>query len=528
MPSILLKRYPRATQNRLRFGEHGWGNWRAFVADVAKNFSLLQLLFFALFAYTFGALYQQNSLTHNLNIVFVDYDNGPIGEAVRTAYRALQRDTFPTLIERPAADFPSPPDLESSVCSIDYWAALYVSDGASDRLRGALAGGPPAQAYDRSDALTFIWNEARYSITNDALVASNLQKLSAEARVAYTTGNGTGNISSVAGADALSVLVNPWELSSVNILATTQGSRAIYNTIVIILILIQEFFYLGTINGMYAGYKIYTKIHPARIIVVRNAISLAYCLVGSLCTIGAIFAFRSGWDVGATQFGLSWMAMWLFAHLNFLTLDVFTIWLPHPYIPMALITWVILNVTSILLPFELSPAFYRVGYAMPAHEIYQILVDIWSRGCNPRLHVALPVMFAWEVASFSLSALGVFRRSHYAELEQERAAAQFQERLDAAVEFQRTRSGKLREAEAEKQSAGAAREADGDKLKRDNTEEDGELRHGLAEVISHEDRKAYRAQRRASKTCGFGPAFQVPFERLSLTDSEESAQSQNP
>jgi len=522
MWSVVRKQYPRATQNRLRFGEHGWGKGRAFLGDVAKNFSLLQLLFFALFAYTFGALFQQNSNAHNLGIVFIDYDEGPIGEAIRAAYRTLQGDTFPTLIERPATDFPTPSDLQSSVCSTDYWAALYVSDGASARLRDALAGGPPAQAYDRKKVLTFIWNEARYPVTIDGLIASNLQTLSAAARVAYTTGNGTGNISAVTTSEALSVLVSPWELSSVNIRPTTQGSRAIYNTLVIILILIQEFFYLGTINGIYAGYKVYTRIHPARIILVRNLNSLAYTLVGSLCTVGAIFAFRAGWDVGATQFGLSWMALWLFAHLNFLTLDVFTIWLPHPYVAMALITWVILNVTSILLPFELSSGFYRVGYAMPAHEIYQILVDIWSRGCNPRLHVALPVLFAWELVSFVLSALGVFRRSHYAEVEQERAAAQFQERLDTAVEFQRSRDqSRPGVADDEKITevpglgeGGAAKE----------TEEEGEVRRKLAEVISKEDKKASRNQRRASQTCGFGPAFAMPFTQLDRTDSEESGE----
>ncbi len=181
--------------------------------------------------------------------------------------------------------------------------------------------------------------EVRYSSVIDAAVATGLQTLSAAARVAYSTANGTGQVQSVSNSEALAVFADPWQLQSLNIKPTTQGSRAIYNTIVIILILIQEFFYLGTINGLSVSFSIFLKLHPSRIIVVRNLNSLSYTLVGSLCTSGAIWAFRSGWDVGGGQFMLTWIALWLFAHLNFLTLDTFTSWLPAPYVPMALIAW---------------------------------------------------------------------------------------------------------------------------------------------------------------------------------------------
>ncbi|KAL2179608.1 uncharacterized protein P884DRAFT_268009 [Thermothelomyces heterothallicus CBS 202.75] len=59
---------------------------------------------------------------------------------------------------------------------------------------------------------------------------------------------------------ALSVLAEPWRLRSVNIQPTTQGSRAIHNTVVIILILIKEFFYLGTINGLHAQLRLYARL----------------------------------------------------------------------------------------------------------------------------------------------------------------------------------------------------------------------------------------------------------------------------
>lgn len=194
----------------------------------------------------------------------------------------------------------------------------------------ALAGGSAATEYNRSDVLTYIWNEARYSATVDSTISANLQSLASAARLAYTSINGTGAMATLASTDsaAVSVFADPWQLTSVNIQPTTQGSRLIYNTLVVILILIQEFFYLGTVNALYARFKIYERLYPHRIIVYRNLISLSYTFVGSLSTTGAIWAFRAGWDVNANQFVLSWMVLWLFAHANFLSLDVFTVWLP--------------------------------------------------------------------------------------------------------------------------------------------------------------------------------------------------------
>ncbi|TVY60858.1 hypothetical protein LSUE1_G009018, partial [Lachnellula suecica] len=304
---------------------------------------------------------------------------------------------------------------------------------------------------------------------------------------------------------SVSIFANPWTLSNINIQPTTQGSRLIYNTLVIILILIQEFFYLGTINGLYAQFKIYTKFSPHRIIVFRNSLSLAYTFIGSLCVTGTIWAFRAGWNVNGNQFALSWAILWLFAHANFLALDVFTVWLPPQFVPMALITWVIFNVASILLPFELSAGFYKWAYAMPAHEVYQTLLDIWSGGCNPQLYYALPILFVWEILGLVFSGLGVHRRCHYAVLgaeAQERAEA---ERVDAAMEFERKRDAeheKRRREEAvvevEPSEAAAA--------------EEEEQREDLEQIISREG-QLERAKTKPSRACGFGPSFDLAYRQ---------------
>ncbi|KAL2849015.1 hypothetical protein BJX68DRAFT_255624 [Aspergillus pseudodeflectus] len=436
--------YPKHNERRLSLSEPGLLRSRfAFFRTAALFGLLLTLLFLSLFSYIFGSLYQQAGHTHNLNVAFVDYDDGGrIGSALRQAYSDLSDDAFPTLIEYSPSQYPTPAMLRAAICNTDYWGALYISTNASDRLTAALTDSEFASSYNRTDVLTFIWNEARYSSIADSL-AQQMGILSENARISYMKFDDAGshlfqtvNRSST---DSVAVYVDPWHLASINIQPTTQGSRLIYNTLVVILILIQQFFFLATINGLYAQFGLFGTIKARRIIVFRFLISALYAMAGAICTSGAIWAFRAGWKVNGNQWALTWLTLWLFGHLNFLTLDVFAVWLPPAFLPMGLTTYLVLNVTSILLPLELSPAFYKWGYALPAHACYYILVDIWSGGCNPHLGYALPVLFAYELCSGILSGLGVYRRAHYAVVAVEREERTWQERIDRAIEeFTRT------------------------------------------------------------------------------------------
>lgn len=111
------------------------------------------------------------------------------------------------------------------------------------------------------------------------------------------------------------------------------------------------------------------------------------------------------------------MAFWLYMHINFNILDAVTALIPPSFLVFFVLTWVIANVTSTIYPFDLSPGFYRVGYALPAHEIYSVLVTIWSEGCNDCLYRALPILFAWEGVSVAAAIGGMFYRNGKAKKE---------------------------------------------------------------------------------------------------------------
>jgi hypothetical protein len=494
--------YPKSYQNRLH-GSHSLAkeSRNALTRKSLASLAIMQVVFLGLFAYLFGAIYKEGQYVHNLNIVYVDYDNGLIGSSVRAAYQKLQADRFPSLQERTDSDYPAPADLRRAVCKTDYWAALYVSPGASSRLQSALVGGVAAASYNDSDILTYIWNEARYPTIVDSSISASLQTLSEAARIVYSTESAVSGSLNLNNSAAISVFANPWTISSVNLQPTIQGARLVYNTLVIILILIQEFFYLGAINGLSMQLKIYARLFPHRIIISRNLISLTYTLCGSLCTTGMIWAFRSGWDVNGNQFALTWAILWLFAHVNFLSLDVLTIWLPPAFGPLSLITWVVFNVSSILVPFELSPSFYWWAYAIPAHGVFQVLIDIWSRGCNPKLYYALPVLFSLEIAGLILSSLGVYRRCHYAVLAEEGEEKAFRARHDALLKLEREKQQETNETTEglgtdDSSPAAVAIQRNGSRQQEE-----------LAEEIERQATIADDERDELGKICSFGPSF---------------------
>jgi Protein of unknown function (DUF3533) len=521
--SIIRRLYPRAGDPRPPISHPEVRAHRIkFFKAALLNFVLLLLLFLALYCYLFGSLFQQESLTSNLRVLWVDYDAGIIGEAVRDAYQSLQSDNFPTLVEQPQSEFPSESDLRAAVCSTDYWAALYTHPGSSANLGHAVLGSNASQ-YNRSSVLSYIWNEARYPTVVDSLIASNLQKLSDEARVAYIARNATSIFAQIPpnSLPAISAFANPWTLTSSNIQVTTQGTRTIYNTIAIVLMIIQDFFFLGTINGLYEQFKIYTRIVPERIILFRYGFSLAFTMFGTMLVSGAIWAFKASWNVSGTQYALTWLILWLFSHGNFLSLDVFTLWIPLPYISMTLITWVVINVTSVIYPFELSSPFYRWSYALPAHAAYDALTDVWSHGCSPHLDYALPVLFAYELSGLILSGLGVYKRSHYAVVRE--GAVKGVAQLRSAIPDSDREHGSREAREAREPSEPRERiDADGELSQKENEnsnvvketsifkneggDNQKEIEDGDPENV---ETRAQRVETRASSRVNFGPSFRL-------------------
>jgi hypothetical protein len=382
---------------------------KPFLIAITGAAVMLQLLILANMSYLYGTAYHNTSRYSALKFLFVDYDDGVVGQSVAAAYTQVQGPEFPTLHQHSPDEYPTPQGLQEAVCKGGYWGAIYSSRNASSRLSAALTSSEIAQTYDSSQALGYIWSSARYPSTAQA-VSSMLDGLAQGAAAAYKQLNGTGALSSINISDPsiAQTILSPISASAFDINPMPQGTRFYYNTVSMVMPIIIQFFFIMALNGIWAQQK--PALTTTKATTLRLAISIAYTFLSALVMTGYIWSFREAWPVTSSQFALTWMAIWLASHIHFLLIDFVITIIPMQFAPFFVLTWVILNVSSTISPFELSPGFYRLGYVMPAHELYEVLLQIWTRSCNPVLGRALGVLFAeWVVGAVLFGVAGVVR-----------------------------------------------------------------------------------------------------------------------
>ncbi|KAI9927204.1 hypothetical protein ASPWEDRAFT_63369 [Aspergillus wentii DTO 134E9] len=378
-----------------------------FIAIIGAAVSL-QVLILANMSYLYGSAYHDGSRYSSMKVLYIDYDQGPVGESVMRAYNALKDPSVPTLIQRPQQNYPTQGDIQQAVCRGDYWGAIYATPNASSQLSAALSSPEIAQGYDNSQALGYIWSSARYPAYAQG-VYSNLVQITEAAAAVYKQTTGTDVLPLINTSDhsIAQTILDPISASSTDLHPMPQGVRFYYNTVSMVMPIIIQFFFIMALTGITMQNNLFSTLSPKQNTLLRFSISVIYTFIASLVMTGYIWAFREDWHVTAGQFALTWMAIWLTMHIHFLIIDFATAIMPMPFVPYFILTWIILNVTSTIGPFEQSPGFYRLGYVFPAHELYEVLLDIWTHGCNPHLYRALPILFAEWVVGIVLFVAGI-------------------------------------------------------------------------------------------------------------------------
>lgn len=385
---------------------------RKFFAATAVAAVAVLLLLLLNLAYLYGSVYHQTERGAAFHVLLVDYDGEVVGRALSSAYQHLKSSSFPTLFTQPPSQYPTSDTIIYAVRNREYWAAIFTSPGASQRLSAALQGGPAAMTYNATDALTYVWNEVRYPATADSVFERSFALLVAATRVAYNSINGTQALTTLVQNDpaAVQVYLNPIDASSINVNSMPQGAKVFYNTVSMAMPILQQFFFILALNGMSARFRLYDNLLPKISGAVRAAVSVVYTFVGALCMTGYIWAFRENWPVHGYQFMETWMVLWLLMHTYFCIIDAVASILSQSALPFFIVTWIFLNISATISPFEISPGFYRWGYALPAYSTYEILTYIWSSGPASELHRALPILFAWWLLGLACAILAHRRR----------------------------------------------------------------------------------------------------------------------
>ncbi|KAI3572660.1 hypothetical protein IWW34DRAFT_761447 [Fusarium oxysporum f. sp. albedinis] len=293
------------------------------------------VIFLADLSYLFGSTFRVNDRVSGLKILVVDYDGGAVGESVTNAYKMLQDKTFPTLEFRSADQYPETSDVKHGVCNADYWGAVYINKGSSDRLAAAYEGGSAAQDYNPADTITYIYNGARYPTVASGYIAPKIQALVGAARGGYyQTQEGRSALRNVNSSDpaAIEAYLNPITSTPDTIRPTNQGSRNLYNTINIVMAVLGQFFYVLAMNGIYDKFGIHKNMRVRDVYAMRFINGKIFSTLFAVVVTGYIWAFKEDWGVTGGQWALSWLTFWLFMDVNFVVLESVI----GAYVPMAL------------------------------------------------------------------------------------------------------------------------------------------------------------------------------------------------
>lgn len=401
-------------QTKLEEGDtqDGWRTIRKnFILTLAAAFLSLQMLFFGNMLYMHASQFRSTQRYHNLNVLFVDFDGSVIGQSVLDAYGKLQGDGFPTIHQRSPGMYPTPHDVRQAVCNGGYWAAVYANKDASRDLVNSIT-----QGSNQSVGVSYVWNSVLWPPFTESGIHAKIETLLDATRQAYFARNASIMIRhmNLSSQDALDSFLNPVKTEEINILPTEQGARILYNTVSMVMPIIQQFFFMVAMNGIAEQFQIFTRLGWKVNFGLRMLVSYAFTLSTALCMAGYFWAYKEGWNVNGWQYILSVLVLWIYAHIHILMVDIGTAFLPLPLMPFCVLTWIIMNVTSTVAPFEISPGFFKWGYVLPGRVTYEILLQIWSQGCNNHIYRTLPALLGWEIIGSLIAPWGIFHRCNAA------------------------------------------------------------------------------------------------------------------
>ncbi|KAM0426447.1 hypothetical protein ACHAPT_008138 [Fusarium lateritium] len=396
---------PEVNSERVRLGQ--WRpRWQATIAPTAQTAIQLILMLLGVMSYLFGTSHNQTNRYHALKMLVVDLDGGQVGEAVIQAAASFGSSKFPSIEIGQAGQFDSPAEVKEAVCRADYWAAVTVPANASVNLASAL------QDSSNNSTIYYTYNQARYPTIADSVLLNSIRQIHAASRhsiqSSLLTNNNTlfDNVTQVLGATFL----NPLALLPDLILPTAHPSRVFYNTVnMVIPTLVQFFLCLGmNVGGQISGF--FREVKVRDVYLFRFIVGKTYCTFLSIVVTGYIWAFRGDWTVGSAAYGKSFAIYLLYLDVQWQLLESSTgTFVPMKYMPYFLVTWIIMNVSSSVFPFEVMAGFYRIGWAMPSRHLYSMLIYAWS-GCASPLREAMPVLFAWWLVLHGTTVLSVKKR----------------------------------------------------------------------------------------------------------------------
>ncbi|KAJ5730330.1 uncharacterized protein N7483_004838 [Penicillium malachiteum] len=339
-------------------------------------------------------------------MLVIDYDGSSVGSALLAAVNEANRPrTNPTYIIV-TAESHNVQEVERAVFVGKYWGAIFSTANATARLDAAIQGANSSE-YVADDAYVLVGNSARYTAFYSEIVTENLESVADSAKTYYMQHNIASFLSeSLVNETTLSSLqiqtiLNPVGYTSIDTSygPFTFGNRTLLNTLMIVVVVLCQFFFLMSLNGLSMAFGLFKGVSRMNYFKTRLPISTAWAIFAGLFVTSWQMTFKESYPINAQLFFSLWTLYTVFSVIIFDVLDIVTAFVPAQYIPFCMFTWMITNVTSAGSPPELSNVFFRVSYFFPARAMWFAEQHIWSQGGAYDLSLSLPILAAWLVVA---------------------------------------------------------------------------------------------------------------------------------
>ncbi|WFD32716.1 hypothetical protein MSPP1_003766 [Malassezia sp. CBS 17886] len=382
-----------------------------FLKPMVMTTIIMMVVIWALLSIYWGSLWKENENSPRLTGAIVNRDAGVIGAAIRDAFLDTNNGPLPHLTwhEVSTAQYPTHAEVTEAIePRQDYWAFVDIMPNATDALAAARAAGD--ESWDPSKVVTLTVSFARNMQAVPSVVVTPAQqnimraaeKVSRDVTAQFLQ-------STLNNADALTTalrapqtMTNPVGMSLEDLRPWDQ-SVAIAPTFVGLIYMV-----ILTLNLTMAGFGCRQQI--AKYLTLRSFIimrivapMLGYIpisLMFSLLNIPFKLTFGR-----AFPYGGGFMAWWCVTYTGMLIAglcleSVITLVGP-PFIGIFLIFYIIANVSVSNFPIELSPSFYKYGYAMPFYNLRQIYITIvFNSGKHVLILKYIGILWAWLALIF--------------------------------------------------------------------------------------------------------------------------------
>lgn len=398
---------------------------KIYLATVVGGTVTILLIIFSVFSIYWGALWKTNTHAHKMVGWVVDFDRGPVGNAVISAVRRLEPSpTRMTWVIKDPSEFPGgPDDLARSVHEKHVWFAVAVNSTASSSLAQALA--QPNPSYDGSFAITGYGEEARSENGFRSVIRPGFEALMQPIVARFAAQFSAQNISSLPQQQLATILnttpqlVNrPIYYNLVNLRPFDVPVATAVTFVGLIYLLILSFMVTMISAGGRQAAGIDANLPLRQLIVLRMATPFVIYFFLSVFYSLLSLAFKTPFNryFGSSGFVIFWMLQWVGMLALGFALEAMVTLLTVRFVPIFLVLWIIINVSVCFFPIELLPGVFRYGYATPFYNVSQGVRAIVF-GTKNELGMNFGILIAWlAVSCITLPLFLAFTRRNQSKL----------------------------------------------------------------------------------------------------------------